>query len=206
MGSIVERVETKVARLAAAVTGDRAGLAEHVLHGESARAEAAEAALAKTRPEAAIADEVNARLAQIISALQRSEVAPAPPCQPDAPVGPACREPASSAPGLCPGDPTAPADAGPVPPSPARAAHAERRTPAASREALVSSLIDPFARERIRQGKLHTVVAQERGTLRRFLEACGDRPFKKYGRGDVTSWLELMRRLPVAYGKSPRDK
>jgi integrase len=52
----------------------------------------------------------------------------------------------------------------------------------------------------------YQVMGQERGTLRRFREVCGDRAIDAYGRGDVTRFLGVLRRLPVHYGKSPRDK
>lgn len=51
----------------------------------------------------------------------------------------------------------------------------------------------------------HT-IAQERGTLQRFIEVVGDRPASAYGRGDVTRFLDALRRLPNTYGRSPKDK
>ena len=63
-----------------------------------------------------------------------------------------------------------------------------------------------FARRASRDRMTHQVMAQERGTLRRFVEVCGDRPIDRYGRGDVTRFLDTMRRLPKTYGKSPKDK
>jgi integrase len=72
---------------------------------------------------------------------------------------------------------------------------------------LCSTLLLPhFAqRERI-SDTTGQVLNQERGTLRRFLEVAGDRPVDKYGRGDVTGFLQVMRRLPNTYGRSPKDK
>jgi hypothetical protein len=46
----------------------------------------------------------------------------------------------------------------------------------------------------------------ERGTLRLFAEVCGDKPLDTYHRGDVTMFLDTLRRLPNTYGKSPKDK
>ncbi len=42
--------------------------------------------------------------------------------------------------------------------------------------------------------------------MRRFVEVCGDRPVNEYGRGDMTGFIDALRRLPNTYGKSPRDK
>lgn len=72
---------------------------------------------------------------------------------------------------------------------------------------LASSLVDPFVvrRETVDRAT-HQVMGQERGTLRRFVETCGDRPVNEYGRGDVTGFMDTLRRLPATYGKSPRDK
>lgn len=52
----------------------------------------------------------------------------------------------------------------------------------------------------------HQVMGQERGTLRRFREDRGDRPVDSYSRGDITGFLNTLRRCPTSYGKSPRDK
>jgi site-specific recombinase XerD len=79
--------------------------------------------------------------------------------------------------------------------------------PPAPAKPLVSDLVEPYFE---RRGKLdratHQVMGQERGTLRRFMEVCGDRPVDRYGRGDVTGFLDTLRRLPKTYGKSPKDK
>ncbi len=71
----------------------------------------------------------------------------------------------------------------------------------------VSSLVEPFFtyREGVK-GATHQVMAQERGTLRRFIEVAEDRPVDAYGRGDITHFLNTLRRLPGNYGKSPKDK
>lgn len=55
-------------------------------------------------------------------------------------------------------------------------------------------------------GQLQQVVKQERTTLRHFVEVCGDRPVDGYHRGDVTGFLDTLRKLPATYGKSPKDK
>ena len=52
----------------------------------------------------------------------------------------------------------------------------------------------------IREG----TMVNERRTLRRFREVCGDRPVDGYGRGDVTRFLDTLRRLPATYGRSRR--
>jgi integrase len=81
-------------------------------------------------------------------------------------------------------------------------------TPSAKATApLASTLVEPYFRRREALDRsLHQVMGQDRGTLRRFLEVCGDRPANAYGRGDVTGFLDTMRRLPTTYGKSTRDK
>lgn len=72
---------------------------------------------------------------------------------------------------------------------------------------LASSRVEPFTgrREKVDRAT-HQVMGQERGTLRRFVEACGDRPVNEYARADVTGFMDTLRRLPNNYGKSPRDK
>lgn len=71
----------------------------------------------------------------------------------------------------------------------------------------VSILIDPhFVRREKIDGARHQVMAQERGTLRRFVEVCGERPVDAYNRGDITGFLDTLRKLPTTYGKSPKDK
>ncbi len=52
----------------------------------------------------------------------------------------------------------------------------------------------------------HQVMGQERGTLRRFREVCGDRPMDAYRREDITAFLATLRQLPKTYGKSPKDR
>jgi integrase len=67
--------------------------------------------------------------------------------------------------------------------------------------------VDPFFVVREKRDKAtHQVMGQERGTVRRFLEACGDRPVDGYHRGDISAFLDTLRRLPNTYGKSPKDK
>lgn len=84
----------------------------------------------------------------------------------------------------------APASASPAPPS----------GPAAS------SLVEPFFARRAKADTRAQVMAQERTTLRMFLEVAGDRPVNAYGRGDVTRFLDTMREMPAVYGRSPKDR
>ena len=79
--------------------------------------------------------------------------------------------------------------------------------PRKAKAPLASSLVEPFFthRETV-NGATHQVMGQERGTLRRFIEVAGDRPVDTYGRGDITQFLNTLRRLPSTYGKSPKDK
>jgi hypothetical protein len=51
----------------------------------------------------------------------------------------------------------------------------------------------------------HQVMGQDRGTLARFVEICGDRPVDGYKRGDITVFLNTMRQMPSVYGRSPKD-
>lgn len=70
-----------------------------------------------------------------------------------------------------------------------------------------SELVEAFfARRQSIDGATHQVMAQERSTLRRFIEAEGDRPMNAYGRADMTRFIDLLRRLPANYGRSPTDK
>jgi integrase len=72
---------------------------------------------------------------------------------------------------------------------------------------LAFALIEPhFQRRATVDRATHQVMGQERGTLRRFLEVCGDRPVDCYSRGDVSTFLDTLRRLPNTYGRSPKDK
>ncbi len=72
---------------------------------------------------------------------------------------------------------------------------------------LLSTLVEPFFKRRLEvDGTLHQVVGQERGTVRRFMEAVGDQAVNKYGRADITRFLNLLRQLPAKYGRSPKDK
>ena len=71
----------------------------------------------------------------------------------------------------------------------------------------LSALVESFfGRRRDVDEMTHQVIGQERGTLRRFLEECGDRSADAYDRGDITRFLGTLRRLPATYGKSPKDK
>jgi hypothetical protein len=72
---------------------------------------------------------------------------------------------------------------------------------------LSSEMVEPHfeRRQRLKRTR-HQVIGQERTTLRLFLEVCGDRPVNDYNRGDVTRFLETLRKLPNTYGKSPRDQ
>ncbi|WP_372624138.1 hypothetical protein [Falsiroseomonas sp.] len=72
---------------------------------------------------------------------------------------------------------------------------------------LGSALVEPFFVHRETIGDIsHHDMSQERTTLRLFLEVCGDKPADAYTRSDVTRFLNTMRRMPVHYGKSQKDK
>lgn len=72
---------------------------------------------------------------------------------------------------------------------------------------LLSSLIDPFIERRETHHKAtHQVLAQERGTLQRFVEAQGDKAPAHYSRADITAFLDILRRLPATYGRAHKDK
>lgn len=72
---------------------------------------------------------------------------------------------------------------------------------------LASTLVEPFFTRRAKEGLTsHHDMSQERGTLRRFLEVSEDKPVDRYGRGDVSRFLDTPRRLPTTYGKSPKDR
>ena len=98
-------------------------------------------------------------------------------------------------------------NAPPTPPHATAPASPPDDIPRSRAKPLASALIDPFMvrRETIDRAT-HQVMGQERGTLRRFVEACGDRPVNEYGRGDMTGFIDTLRRLPNTYGKSPKDK
>ncbi|WP_188973713.1 hypothetical protein [Neoroseomonas lacus] len=92
-----------------------------------------------------------------------------------------------------------------VPPALVEPTVSDTRAP--SKAPLISTLVEPFFVQRESVAKAtQQVMGQERGTLRRFIEAAGDRPVNEYGRGDVTAFLNTLRRLPTNYGKSPEDK
>lgn len=86
-------------------------------------------------------------------------------------------------------------------------ADVEQQTPKLPPAPLASQLIEPFFQHRETKDKIsHHDMNQERGTLRRFLEARGDKPVNAYHRGDVTDFLDTMGKLPAVYGRSPKDK
>ena len=71
---------------------------------------------------------------------------------------------------------------------------------------LASALVEPFFERRAtRDRTLHQVIGQERSTLRRFLEVCGDKPVAAYHRREISDFLEILRKLPKNYGRSPKD-
>lgn len=71
----------------------------------------------------------------------------------------------------------------------------------------LSALVEPyFVRRQTHDKATLQVIGQERGTVRRFIEACGDRAPSDYSRSDVLGFLDQLRRLPATYGRSPRDK
>ena len=92
------------------------------------------------------------------------------------------------------------------PPLPVPVRKAEE-APSKAKAPQASSLVEPFFlnRETVNEAT-HQVMGQERGTLRRFIEVAGDRPVDAYGRGDLSQFLNTLRRLPGNYGKSPKDK
>jgi integrase len=92
----------------------------------------------------------------------------------------------------------------PVPtPEPATASE----PPAAPPKPKLSELVEPyFARRETLDRTTHQVMNQESGTITRFKEICGDRPVDAYSRGDISTFLDTLRRLPTTYGKSPKDK
>ena len=88
-------------------------------------------------------------------------------------------------------------------PVPASAAAMPSRQP----KPLLSVVEESYFTHRATVGDAtHQVMGQEQGTLRRFREVSGDRAIDTYGRGDVTCFLDLLRRLPIHYGKSHSDK
>jgi hypothetical protein len=72
---------------------------------------------------------------------------------------------------------------------------------------LASALVEAFFKRRATKDQMtHQVMAQERATLRRFIEHAGNRPIDDYDRGDITGYLDIPRQLPSDYGRSPKDK
>ncbi len=70
-----------------------------------------------------------------------------------------------------------------------------------------SELVEAFfVRRTTTDRATHQVMGQERGTLRRFIECCGDKPIDAYNRADITQFLGVLRQLPNTYGRSPSDK
>ena len=71
----------------------------------------------------------------------------------------------------------------------------------------MSSLFDAYFQHRQEVAQAtHQVMNQDRGTLGRFAEACGDRPVDAYRRADVTTFLGKLRQLPAVYGRSAADR
>jgi integrase len=81
---------------------------------------------------------------------------------------------------------------------------AKSTTPASS--PTMSTYVEPFFGWRAEIGTRHQVIGQERGTLARFIELHGDKPVNQYVRKDVVNFLDMLRKLPKAYGKSQKDK
>jgi integrase len=82
-------------------------------------------------------------------------------------------------------------------------AEAPSRDAAGAVGPLASSMVEPhFTRREAIDGTRHQVMAQERTTLRLFFEVCGDRPPADYQRGDVTRFLDTLRRMPTLYNRS----
>ena len=78
--------------------------------------------------------------------------------------------------------------------------------PVAPAKPLASALVEPFFTARAHGGASAHDISQDRTTLRLFLEVCEDRPVNSYSRGDVTGFLNTLRKMPKTYGKSPKDK
>jgi hypothetical protein len=78
--------------------------------------------------------------------------------------------------------------------------------PFAAKPLASSMLEDHFTRRLAMGSMLQSVVNQERTTMRYFMEVCGDRAVDGYQRGDVTTFLNALRKLPPTYGRSPKDK
>ncbi|MBC9177164.1 site-specific integrase [Pseudoroseomonas ludipueritiae] len=66
--------------------------------------------------------------------------------------------------------------------------------------------MEPYFRHRLEHdGLSHHDMRQERRTRRRSMEVRGDRPVDRFGRGDMTHFMDTMRGLRTNYGKSPKD-
>jgi integrase len=108
---------------------------------------------------------------------------------------------------MFPAEPPTPAAATQPQPSAPGAAPASSTPKPIPSAPVASSLAEPYFRHRLEHNGLsHHDMSQERSTLRRFTEVCGDHPVSRYGRGDMTCFMDTLRRLPTNYGKSPRDK
>lgn len=92
-------------------------------------------------------------------------------------------------------------------PVPARVVVSVPSPPAPPSKPLFSTLVEPhFDRRASIAGTTHQVMGQERATMFRFIENRGDKPVNTYDRGDVTGFMDTMRRMPSSYGRSPKDK
>ncbi len=92
-------------------------------------------------------------------------------------------------------------------PAPAAALRTVEAVAAVEAKPLMSSLADGYFQHRQEVAQAtHQVMNQDRGTLRRFVEVCGDRPVNTYRRADVTVFLAKLRQLPAVYGRSAADR
>lgn len=92
-------------------------------------------------------------------------------------------------------------------PAPAPAPALPLLPPPAPPKPTAASLLDAHLTLRETRGEISAHQhGQEDATLRRFVEVCGDRPVDAYGRGDVTGFLDTLRRLPISYGQSPKNR
>lgn len=92
-------------------------------------------------------------------------------------------------------------------PTAAGSDHAEPKSVRKPEPKLASAFVEGHCAVRAQREKraLHP-MRQDRSTVLGFIEFRGDRPFRKYGRCDVTSYLDLTRRLPPNCRKPKRHK
>ncbi len=69
-----------------------------------------------------------------------------------------------------------------------------------------SELVEPFTAWRALSGVRGHTLAQDKPTLRFFVELAGDKSVNDYSRSDVTRFLLSIQRFPATYGRSPVDR